>query len=597
MKKIAPLTTVALLLLLLTAARPRASTLQTTQTSQLLNQEAQTVYLGNLARRDNGLPPLRWNDQLTQAGRWFSWDSVANRPDPYCGHQDTQGNWPDVRALTFGYGGAAGAENAYCGYVTPAQAIQGWLDSPGHRDNLLAAGHREVGLGYYRDDSGQGYVTQDFGSDPTYAPLIIENEAIDTPTQQVNLYIYNPESNGGFSGLDGAAEMQLGPDKCLTGSQWEPYQAEKAFTLPPGEGWRTVFARLRDRFGRTMQSSDAIYLGPNPPADLSFGALLSSKQPDVHLYQLDSQGLPYMQFSPGWLADNSHANFTHLWGPPVTSTPDPAAQGGSAARMEVGDGSEGRAWVWTTDFVRDLPLVAYFRLKVEDNTSTQEVARVWVEVGNHQPTSYGPLILKGADFAAAGQYQEFAVAFTYHPTHPDDSFLIFQFSRSGSTAVWVDAVSIFTAPIPAQPSFTWGFPGGNYRGQGVKVRFTDGDKTFTPAVDAQTNQPGLNVAPTTLSLMASPQRSSALNRLRVLQSCGSLVWRAASSAAWLHFNTLSSSAAGSSLQVWADARSLAPGHYQADLTLSAEDGQTVQVPVTLTVADQLFSLSLPFIRR
>ncbi len=52
----------------------------TVQTQMLLYNEARTVYLGNLARRDNGVPPLRWNRQLTYAARWFSWDSTENRP-------------------------------------------------------------------------------------------------------------------------------------------------------------------------------------------------------------------------------------------------------------------------------------------------------------------------------------------------------------------------------------------------------------------------------------------------------------------------------------------------------------------------------------
>ena len=53
--------------------------------------EARAVYLGNLARRANGVPPLRWNRQLTDSARWFSWDSVENRPGGYCGHTDTLG--------------------------------------------------------------------------------------------------------------------------------------------------------------------------------------------------------------------------------------------------------------------------------------------------------------------------------------------------------------------------------------------------------------------------------------------------------------------------------------------------------------------------
>ncbi len=106
------------------------------------------------------------------------------------------------RALTYGYLGGAGAENAFCGYVTPADAIQGWMNSEGHRANLLDPGSREIGLGYYRRASaGRGYVTQDFGSDPVYAPVIIENEALSTTTPNVNLYIYDRATNGGFAGL------------------------------------------------------------------------------------------------------------------------------------------------------------------------------------------------------------------------------------------------------------------------------------------------------------------------------------------------------------------------------------------------------------
>ena len=97
----------------------------TVQTQALLYNEARTVYLGNLARRDNGIPPLRWNRQLTHAARWYSWDSTENRPPGFCGHQDTQGHWPDYRAYAFGYLGGAGAENAFCGYLAPEDAIQG----------------------------------------------------------------------------------------------------------------------------------------------------------------------------------------------------------------------------------------------------------------------------------------------------------------------------------------------------------------------------------------------------------------------------------------------------------------------------------------
>src|SRR5215216_1273363 len=285
------------------------------QTPQLLYNEARTVYLGNLARRANGLPPLRWNRQLTYAARWFSWDSTENRPSGFCGHQDTQGHWPDYRARVFGYLGSAGAENAFCGYVTPKDAINGWMNSPGHRANLLFPHSREIGLGYYRRSSdGRGYVTQDFGNDPVYAPVIIQNEAVFTKSQNVNLYIYNRLPSGGFTGLSPARQMIVSNNPRFTGATWEPYKANKAWSLLNGTGWRTVYVKTRDRFRRTLTVSDTIYLGESVPLNQLGAAQMSTRKANVTLYNLDGGSLPQVQFSLGWLADDTHTSFHKWWG-------------------------------------------------------------------------------------------------------------------------------------------------------------------------------------------------------------------------------------------------------------------------------------------
>ncbi|MFN3763328.1 MAG: CAP domain-containing protein, partial [Anaerolineae bacterium] len=440
------------------------------QTAFLQYQEARTVYLGNLARRENGVPPLRWNRPLTHAARWFSWDSTENRPPDFCGHQDSQGGWPGDRARRFGYLGSAGAENAFCGYVTPEYAIQGWMNSPGHRANLLDPNHREVGLGYYRRQSdGRGYVTQDFGRDPAYAPVVIENEAISTTNPTVNLYIHDRPTGGGFAGLGPAVQMMLGEDPCIADAAWEPYRPERTWTFSGGSGWRSIYVKTRDAFSRTLTVSDTIYLGANVPLDQLDTAAAPLPQSQVTLYGLDGGPFPSVQFSLGWLADDTFETFNKWWGNGERVS-DPSAWGGTAYRLYPGDG-ESFAWVWDTTFpVRDVSLVAYFRLKVNDNTSTSEVARISVRGGDRE---YGPLSLRGTDFAARNQYQEFALPFTFHPTdqHP---FLIFQFWRSGTADLYVDAVSIFTAPQAATSPLTWTVPGGNYRGQGIWARYTDG---------------------------------------------------------------------------------------------------------------------------
>ncbi|HEX5836421.1 MAG TPA: CAP domain-containing protein [Anaerolineales bacterium] len=451
------------------------------QTPALLYNEAQAVYLGNLQRRNHGIPPLRWNRQLTHAARWFSWDSTENRP-PYCGHQDTQGNWADDRALFFGYLGLAGAENAYCDYLSPEDAIRGWMDSPGHRGNLLDPNSREIGLGYYRRDSdGRGYVTQDFGNDAVYAPVIIENEALSTSNPNVNLYIYDRLPGAGFAGLVPATQMMVSNNALFAGAAWEPYNANKSWTLASGAGWRDVYVKTRDTFNRTLTVSDAIYLGSAAPLYELGSAQMSTTRAEVILYHLNGGGLPHAQFSLGWLADDTYGTFEKLWGNGERVN-DPAAWGGTAYRLSPGNG-ESQAWVWDTAFIQDTPFVAYFRLKVNNNSSNSEVARISVLGGD---TEYGPVSLRGIDFTAPNQYQEFAVSFTFSPTS-QDPFLMFNFWRSGSADVYVDAVSIFSAPQAISPRLAWSVSGGNYRGQGVWVRYTNGNQ-FSALSEADTIQ-------------------------------------------------------------------------------------------------------------
>jgi uncharacterized protein YkwD len=562
---------------------------QESQSPSLVYDEARTVYLGNLERRANGVPPLRWNRQLTEAARWFSWDSVENRPSGYCGHQDTQGHWPGWRASAFGYLGFAGAENCFCGYVTPEYAIQGWMDSPGHRANLLDPNSREIGLGYYRRESdGRGYVTQDFGSDSVYPPVIIENEALSTSSSLVDLYIHSQESSGGFAGMGAATHMMVANDVCFTDAAWEAYSAEKTWTLEPGDGWRNVYVKTRDALSRTVMVSDTIYLGSVPLAELGLEQA-SSTADEVTLYGLDGGGLPYVQFSLGWLADDTFDTFGHLWGNGARVS-DPSAWGGSAFRLSPGAG-ESFAWVWTTGFVTDVPLEAYFRLKVNDNTSAGEVARVSVQGG---ATEYGPLSLAGTDFAAANAYQEFALPFTFQPTD-DDPFLILKFWRSGSADVYVDMVSIFTAPQPVTDPLTWAVPGGNYRGQGVWVRFTDGGDSFSPIAEADLYPTGLAVTPSALTFLAARDGVPPSPQVLLVHQLGCHLfdWQVAADAPWLHLQRV-----GDTVELEVDRTGLDVGTYYATVTLEAVGDSAVgptTVPVTLVVAETLYYHYLPLV--
>ena len=566
-----------------------ATTVQISRATQIPARtldEARTVYLGNLARRANGLPPLRWNRELTDAARWFAWDSVENRVNPYCGHQDTHGDWPDDRAGAYGYTGSAGAENAFCGYVSPEAAINGWLNSPGHRANLLDPNSREVGLGtYLRDSDGRGYIAQGFGVDAVYPPVIIDNEAISTTTSPVNLYIYDRASGGGFAGMGPATQMMVGNDPCFIDTTWQPYTAEKAWTLTPGEGWRTVYVKTRDTFGRTVVVSDTIYAGSNVPLDELGEAQMSTTRDSVTLYDLNGGGLPYVQFSLGWLADDTFDTFGLLWGAGERVS-DPAAQGGTAFRLAYASGTESSAWVWTTDFIKDVPLTAYVRLKVSDNTSSSEVARF-------SATGGGTLSLKGTDFRAANAYQEFPLNFTFNSS---ETFLTFQFWRSQSPDVTVDSVSLFTAPQPVTSTLTWNVPGGNARGQGIWVRYTNGSSQFSPISEGHLRPQSLSVAPSSMTFLAGRREGPPLpGTVNLNRGCEITQWRVTSNADWLAPQTN-----GDSAQVHIDHARLSLGAYQGMLTFEATGGSgtdTRTVPVTLIVVEQLNHIYLPMTRK
>jgi uncharacterized protein YkwD len=474
------ISSIIVLLLVLMVAHPGQS--REAQNNDRLHDELMTVYLGNLARRDHGVPPLRANMQLTRGARWFAWDSVENRPEPYCGHQDSRGLWPGDRAQEHGYKGMAGAENAFCGYVSPADAIQGWLNSPRHRDNLLCDCHREIGLGYYLG-AERGYVAQVFGYDPVYPPVIIENEALSTTTPQVGLYIHSSTGNGDIVRMGAAVEMMVSNDPSFAGAVWEPYAAEKTWTLKPGEGWRTVYVKTRDDLGRTTTVSDMIYLGETLPREELSDMLMSTTQSEVTITATDESGWLQVQFSPNWLADDDQDMFTLFWGNGEQVT-DSEALGTTAFRLFPGDG-ESLVWFSTADFIQDVPLVAYFRVKTNNNTSSDEIARLSVDGGG---VTYGPVRLRGTDFDHVDEYQEFAIPFTFHDDPATEfDFLNFKVWRSGSADVFIDTVAIFTAPQPVNSTITWELPGDNYRRQGIQVRYVDEQGNFSPVtgIDGQ----------------------------------------------------------------------------------------------------------------
>ncbi len=379
----------------------------------------------------------------------------------------------------------------------------------------------------------------------------------------------------------------LSSTPCFAGIAWQPYATERSFALPGGTGWREVYVQTRDTLQRTAVASDAIYLGgAAPPEQLSLDQMTTTAS-SVKLYNLNGGAFTHTQISPGWMVDDTYTHFEVLSGPGGRVN-DSDALGGTALRL--GPGASSTGWAWTTDFVKDTPLVAYFRLKVDDNTSSGEIASFTIDGGG---TTYGPLKLHGTDFAASGLYQDFALPFTFN-SNANNVFLIFNFARSGATALSIDAISIYTPPQALNGATqAWPFPGGTYRGQGIQLRYTDAAGHFSAPVEAQTAPNGIVLDSNAQSLLA--ERNSAIHpqtTIGLTASClGGAALQASASAGWLH-----PSISDGQLVLLADQSGLANGTYTATATVSAPGASGVapaQVTVTLRVAEHVSITYVP----
>lgn len=102
----------------------------------------------NGVRKRNGAPPLRYNSHLEAAAR-----SQANLMAKRDKLSHDLGVTLRQRVTDAGYDGAVG-ENVAGGQQTLEQAIQGWLNSPGHRATLLSTKFVEFGLAVAKVPSG-----------------------------------------------------------------------------------------------------------------------------------------------------------------------------------------------------------------------------------------------------------------------------------------------------------------------------------------------------------------------------------------------------------------------------------------------------------
>jgi serine protease len=121
--------------------------------------EAQVVALTNEQRTANGCGAARTDDRLTAAARAHSADMVAKN---FFDHTGSDGSNFVTRATRAGYTAASGENIAY-GYRTPQEVVTGWMNSSGHRANILNCQSIAIGVGLVTKTDGTPYWTQVFG--------------------------------------------------------------------------------------------------------------------------------------------------------------------------------------------------------------------------------------------------------------------------------------------------------------------------------------------------------------------------------------------------------------------------------------------------
>jgi uncharacterized protein YkwD len=121
------------------------------------------VTLTNAERAKAGCGPLTVDATLTAVAQAHSQDMATHN---YFDHNSQDGRSPFDRMTAAGYRYSTAAENIAAGQRTAQDVMTGWMNSPGHRANILNCALKEIGVGYATASSSQYgvYWTQDFGT-------------------------------------------------------------------------------------------------------------------------------------------------------------------------------------------------------------------------------------------------------------------------------------------------------------------------------------------------------------------------------------------------------------------------------------------------
>lgn len=122
----------------------------------ILDFEAEVIRLTNQRRTENGLSALKTNWELSRVARYKSQDMHDKK---YFSHTSPTYGSPFDMIRNFNIKFNSAGENIAMGQKTPQEVVNAWMNSPGHRANILKASFTQIGVGYVANGN---YWTQMF---------------------------------------------------------------------------------------------------------------------------------------------------------------------------------------------------------------------------------------------------------------------------------------------------------------------------------------------------------------------------------------------------------------------------------------------------
>ena len=128
-------------------------------TNGFSKEQVEVLNLVNKERKANGLKPLTLNKELSNVANIKSRDMIEKG---YFDHTSPTYGSPFDMMKKFNISYNTAGENIAMGQKTPSEVMNSWMNSSGHRANILNSTYTELGVGIQKDSNGTIYWTQMF---------------------------------------------------------------------------------------------------------------------------------------------------------------------------------------------------------------------------------------------------------------------------------------------------------------------------------------------------------------------------------------------------------------------------------------------------